>query len=75
VAMSSSLEEGLLRIDELKGLDHYYLFHAAKADLLRRMKKWEEAAECYRQALALATNLVEQDFLRRRLREIQNMAC
>jgi RNA polymerase sigma-70 factor (ECF subfamily) len=74
VAMSSSLEEGLLRIDELKGLGNYYLFHAARADLLRRMKRWEEAAKCYRQALALATNLVEQDFLRRRLREVSRHA-
>jgi RNA polymerase sigma-70 factor (ECF subfamily) len=68
VAMTS-LEEGLKRVDELKGLDHYYLFHAARADILRRMNRREEAAASYRQALLLATNGVEQDFLRRRLGE------
>ncbi len=71
VAMSGSLEEGLQHIDILSGLDHYYLFHAARADILRRMNRMEEAAVCYRQALELATNSVEQDFLRRRLREVE----
>ena len=70
VAMSGRLEEGLKRIDSLDGLDHYYLFHAARADILRRMDRREEAAEAYRRALGLATNTVEQDFLRRRLREV-----
>jgi len=34
------------------------------------MKRDEEAARAYQQALDLATNLVEQDFLRRRLHEV-----
>ncbi len=70
VAMSRGLEEGLERIEELKGLDQYYLFHAARADILRRMGRREEAAVGYRRALLLASNQVEQGFLRRRLREV-----
>jgi len=73
VAMSGKLTEGLQLLDEpdLSGaLDHYYLFHAARADLLRRLERWAEAAEAYRQALDRATNEVERDFLRKRLREL-----
>jgi RNA polymerase sigma-70 factor (ECF subfamily) len=72
IAMSGELEEGLRRVDELKGLEHYYLFHAARADILRRLARKGEAAEAYRQALGLATNLVEREFLRRRLGEVES---
>lgn len=74
VAMGEGIEEGLRRIEELKAageLDRYYLFHAARADLLRRLKRWDEAAESYRRALELATNPVERDFLTRRLSETE----
>jgi len=70
VAMSAGFEEGLKRIDAvgLSGeLDGYYLFHAARADILRRMKRFEEASEAYRRAIALTGNRIEQDFLARRL--------
>jgi RNA polymerase sigma-70 factor (ECF subfamily) len=70
VALSAGLAEGLARIDNIGAageLDRYYLFHAARADILLRMDRREEAATAYRKALALATNRVEQDFLKRRL--------
>jgi RNA polymerase sigma-70 factor (ECF subfamily) len=51
-------------------LDEYYLFHAARADLLRRLQRWDEAGAAYRRAAALATNPIEVDFLERRLREV-----
>ena len=70
VAVSGRLAEGLGLIDELTGLDHYYLFHAARADILRRMGRRAEAAEAYGRALGLAGNRVEQEFLRRRLGEV-----
>jgi predicted RNA polymerase sigma factor len=73
VAMGGGLSEGLERIDGLEGLDHYYLFHAARADILRRMNRMGAAAGAYREALALATNLVERDFLRGRLREVEGL--
>jgi len=67
VAMSAGLADGLALIDAIGGLDEYYLFHAARADILSRMSRNGEAAAAYRRALALATNQIEQDFLRRRL--------
>lgn len=73
VAMSAGFDEGLRRIDALGTsgeLDRYYLFHAARADILRRMSRNEEARESYQRALALASNRVEQEFLKRRLAEV-----
>ncbi|HLK18295.1 MAG TPA: RNA polymerase sigma factor [Bryobacteraceae bacterium] len=70
VAMSVGLEEGLRRMDAIGAsgdLNEYYLFHAARADVLRRMNRWEDAAAAYRRALTLVTNHVERDFLERRL--------
>jgi len=73
VAMSEGAERGLELIDLVGAdgrLDHYYLFHAARADLLRRLDHLEDARAAYERALALATNLVEQKYIRRRLDEI-----
>jgi RNA polymerase sigma-70 factor, ECF subfamily len=44
---------------------------AAKADLLRREGRWREAAESYRQALAMVSNEPERRFLTRRLMEVE----
>jgi RNA polymerase sigma-70 factor, ECF subfamily len=76
VAMSGPIADGLKRIDELGhsgGLGGYYLFHAARADLLRRLDRNTEAAVAYRSALGLVSNRVEQNFLARRLSEVE--AC
>jgi RNA polymerase sigma-70 factor, ECF subfamily len=56
---------GLTAVDELRssGLDSYYLFHAARADLLRRLGRDTEAAEAYAAARALTANPAEQTFL------------
>ena len=73
IAMSAGIEEGLKRIDDLGrtgALDRYYLFHAARADLLRRLNQKSEAAAAYRKAASLTTNRVELDFLERRLRQM-----
>jgi RNA polymerase sigma-70 factor (ECF subfamily) len=72
IAMSRGLDAGLEEIDALGAsgdLEDYYLFHASRADLLRRLHRHDEAAVAYRRALVLATNLVERDFLQRRLDE------
>jgi RNA polymerase sigma-70 factor (ECF subfamily) len=70
VAMSAGLEKGLGLIDQLGAsgeLNKYYLFHAARADLLRRMDRRREAVEAYEKALALVSNRVEEAYLRRRV--------
>ena len=56
---------GLTAMDDLRspGLDSYHLFHAARAGLLRRLGRDEEATAAYAAARALTTNLVEQAFL------------
>jgi RNA polymerase sigma-70 factor, ECF subfamily len=77
IAMSKSIEEGLKRVDELGadgGLDHYYLFYAARADLLRRLNRFAEAALAYETAARLASNVVEKNFLKRRLLQVKALA-
>jgi len=55
---------GLAAVDELRpGLDSYYLFHAARADLLRRLGRSTEAAAAYAAARSLTANPAEQAFL------------
>ncbi|HEY6393730.1 MAG TPA: hypothetical protein VIX89_20780 [Bryobacteraceae bacterium] len=48
-------------------MEKYYLFHAARADVLFRINRLEEAASAYSNALDLAGNRVERDFLTRGL--------
>ena len=73
VAMSGPLQEGLDRIEDVGKsgtLDRYHLFHAARADLLRRLNRNGDAAAAYQKAASLATNPVEGDYLNRRLRQL-----
>ncbi|WP_283135954.1 RNA polymerase sigma factor [Rhizohabitans arisaemae] len=57
---------GLALIDPLGAeLDQYYPFHAARADLLRRLDRRGEASAAYRRAAALAPAGPERDFLQR----------
>ena len=63
---------GLRIVDELAAggeLEEYYLLHATRADLLRRLGRLDEARDAYERALGLATNPVERAFLQRRLDE------
>jgi RNA polymerase sigma-70 factor, ECF subfamily len=73
IAMSQGLEPGLAKIEQVGAageLEQYHLFHAARADILRRLNRKGEAAAAYREALRLATNKVEQEYLKRRLNQI-----
>jgi RNA polymerase sigma-70 factor, ECF subfamily len=72
----SGLALGLALMDalEAKGeLAGYHLLPAARADLLRRQGRWREAAEAYRQALALVANDPERRYLARRLAEVEGL--
>lgn len=73
VAMSSGYERGLALIDAAAAseqLEGYPLYHAARADLLRRLGRAGLAAEAYARALELTTNRVERRYLKRRLAEL-----
>ena len=73
VAMSLGYAKGLELIDRLGTsgeLQTYYLFHAARADLLRRLERRAEALDAYGRALALVSNRVEQAYLQRRVTEL-----
>jgi RNA polymerase sigma-70 factor (ECF subfamily) len=56
-------------IDGLE-LDDYYLLHAIRADLLRRMGRPVDAEEAYRRAIALTANLAEREFLLKKVRRL-----
>jgi RNA polymerase sigma-70 factor (ECF subfamily) len=72
VAMADGPVAGLPLIDAVGGdLDGYHLFHAARADLLRRLGRSGEAAEAYARARDLATNVRERAFLERRIGDLQ----
>ncbi|ROS42741.1 RNA polymerase sigma factor [Amycolatopsis thermoflava] len=59
---------GLALVERLR-LTEYYLFHAVRADLLRRLGRRNEAARAYEEALRRTENAPEREFLTRRLRE------
>ena len=71
LAMAEGPARGLAEMDALReALDGYHLLHAARADLLRRLDRRDEAAEAYRRAHALAGADPERRFLERRLAEV-----
>ncbi len=72
IALAGRIEEGLGLVDALGELDGYHLLHAARADLLRRLERWDEAAAAYHEALDRATNEPERAFLERRLAEVSS---
>ncbi|MEU6053994.1 RNA polymerase sigma factor [Streptomyces xanthochromogenes] len=70
VAETEGPAEALALVDALD-LTAYHLFHATRADLLRRLGRYEEAAGAYKEALARTGNAAERAFLERRLAELR----
>jgi len=71
VAMAEGPAAGLALVEPLgHKLADYHLWHAARADLLRRLDRRNEAAKAYKQALALVGSDPERRFLERRLTEM-----
>ncbi|MGC2659069.1 MAG: RNA polymerase sigma factor [Bryobacteraceae bacterium] len=73
-AMANGIEPALPEIDKLASepaLSDHHLLHAARADLLRRLGSFDQAAVSYKRALDLVANEAERRFLQRRLREVQ----
>ena len=68
VAMADGPDAGLALMEPLADdLDRYHLFHAARADLLRRSGRTSEAKAAYQRALELVTNPIERKYLLRRV--------
>jgi RNA polymerase sigma-70 factor (ECF subfamily) len=72
VAEVEGPDAALTLVDGLD-LDGYYLFHAVRADLLRRLGRRAEAAPAYEAAIARAENAAERDFLQRRRRAVTDL--
>ncbi len=73
VAMADGPERGLALLAEPRlgdALAGYVYFHAARADLLRRAGRTDEAAASYTRALALCQNAVERRYLRQRIEQL-----
>ena len=72
IAMADGIELGLALLDRLEArgdLSGYHLLAAARADLLRRIGRRDDARRAYLRAIELATNEGERRFLRARLAE------
>ena len=69
--MAEGPERGLELIDRIESLESYVSFHAARADLLRRLGRGGEATAAYEHALALAPEGPERVFLARRLTDLR----
>jgi RNA polymerase sigma-70 factor (ECF subfamily) len=73
VAMRDGPAAGLALIDGILArgeLDGYHLAHSARADLLRRLERPDEARAAYRRALEQSRQEPERRFLERRLAEL-----
>jgi RNA polymerase sigma-70 factor (ECF subfamily) len=73
IGMAEGPQAGLAALDRLDAtpLRAYHLLPAARADFLRRLHRWAEAAEEYRAALKLVDNARERAFLAGRLAECE----
>ncbi len=69
VGLAAGSEAGLAALDRIDGrvLRDYHLLPAARAEFLRRLARWTEAAAQYRQAIELVDNPRERAFLAARL--------
>jgi RNA polymerase sigma factor (sigma-70 family) len=70
VAESAGPSTGLTLVDGIDGLDRYHLWHATRADLLRRLGRTAEAREAYERAHELASDPADRQFLATRLAEL-----
>jgi RNA polymerase sigma-70 factor (ECF subfamily) len=74
IAMAEGPAVGLARLDRLEAegtLAGYHLLPAARADLLRRAGRGQEAAQAYRLAIGLASNDAERRYLAQRLAALE----
>jgi RNA polymerase sigma-70 factor (ECF subfamily) len=70
IAEAGDVEAALALVERLE-LDHYHYLHAARAELLRRLGRVEDARAEYNRALELVHSHAERRFLERKLAELQ----
>jgi RNA polymerase sigma-70 factor, ECF subfamily len=71
VSMAVGPQAGLQLLLRLENqADHFYPYHAARADMLGRSNQREAAADAYKRAIELCTNQAERNTLQRRLKEL-----
>jgi RNA polymerase sigma-70 factor (ECF subfamily) len=70
IAEAGDVETALALVERLE-LDHYHYLHAARAELLRRLGRVEDARAEYDRALELVHSDAERRFLERKLAELQ----
>jgi RNA polymerase sigma-70 factor, ECF subfamily len=61
-----------LALVESLQLDEYYLYHAIRADLLRRLNRRTEAVDAYSEAMARTENSAERGFLMERRQSLSD---
>ena len=72
VAEVEGPDAALSLVEALDGLDHHHLYHAVRADLLRRLGRGAQAVRAYDAAIARAENAAERDFLSRRRADLSS---
>ena len=75
IAMGEGAERGLALIDELQArgeLEQYQSLHSARADLLRRLGRREEAFDAYSTAFLMTSQVAQRRYLERRIAEVRS---
>ncbi|HEX8509571.1 MAG TPA: RNA polymerase sigma factor [Propionibacteriaceae bacterium] len=72
LAEVAGAEAGLAAVEGLR-LPEFHLYHAVRADLLRRLGRTAEAADAYQTALELTDNGAERTFLKRNLKRLRGL--
>jgi RNA polymerase sigma-70 factor (ECF subfamily) len=65
VAFAKDWHKGLLLLESIADLDHYHPFHAARAQMLKRVGRLAEARAAFDRAIRLTTNRAEREYLSR----------
>ena len=71
IAEAGDVEAAFALVERLE-LDQYHYLHAARAELLRRLERVDDARAAYERALELVHSDAERRFLEQRLAELQN---
>jgi RNA polymerase sigma-70 factor (ECF subfamily) len=78
VAMDAGPGAGLDLVDKILesgDLARYHLAHATRADLLRQLRRTDEARAAYEQALKLVGQKPKRRFIRHRIEELGSRRC